>query len=89
MVQDHWPGQLVTSPPVVEIVSEEEWYVLSVENSRSYRNQLQYLILWTAYNSLTWIPAKFMEVLQAVGEFYELYNGRPGQLENDLRGPPT
>ena len=36
-----------------------------------YMSQLQYLIRWTEYDSLTWEPAKFVDGLQAVDEFYQ------------------
>ena len=36
-----------------------------------YRNQLQYFIRWTGYDSLTWEPAKFVDGIQVVGEFHK------------------
>jgi len=53
----------------VEVNSEEEYQVSSIEDSRMYRSQLQYLIWWTGYDSLTWELAKFVDGLQAVDEF--------------------
>jgi hypothetical protein len=52
-----------------------------------YRSQLQYLIRWTGYDSLTWEPAKFVNGLQAVDEFHKRYPRKPGPLENVLGGP--
>ena len=46
-------GQRVEPPPSVEVDGEEEYQVSSVADSRIYRNQLQYLIRWTGYDSLT------------------------------------
>ena len=89
VVNDPLDGQQVKPPPPVEVDGEEEYQVLSVEDSRMYRSQLQYLIRWTAYDSLTWDPAKFVDGLQAVGEFHERYPMKPGPLEIDLGGPRT
>jgi hypothetical protein len=60
VVDDPMVGQRVTPPPPVEVNGEEENQVSSVENSWVYRNQLQYHIRWTGYNSLPWEPAKFV-----------------------------
>jgi len=71
----------------VEVDGEEESQVLCIEDSRMYRSQLQYLIWWTGYDSLTWEPAKFVDGQQAVGGFHERYPMKPGPLENVLGGP--
>ena len=82
-------GKQVKPPPLVEVDGEEEYQVSSVEDSRMYRNQLQYLIRWTGYDSLTWEPAKFVDGLQAVEEFYQHYPMKPGPLRDVLGGPRT
>ena len=74
-------------PPSVEVDGEEEYHVSSVEDSRVNHNQLQYLIRWTGYDSLTWEPAKFVDGLQAVEEFHQQYPRKPGLLQNALVGP--
>jgi len=89
VVEDPLEGQIVLPPPTVEVDGEEEYQVSSVEDSRLYRSQLQYLIRWMGYNSLTWEPAKFVDGLQAVDEFHKRYPGKPGPLENVLGGPRT
>jgi hypothetical protein len=61
--------------------------VSSVEDSQIYRNQLQYVIRWTGYDSLTWEHSKFVDGLQAVEEFHQRYPRKPGLLENALGGP--
>jgi hypothetical protein len=71
VAEDPVDGQAVFPPPSVEVDGEEEYQVSSVEDSWMYRNQLQYLIRWTGYDSLTWQPAKFVDGLQAVGEFHQ------------------
>jgi hypothetical protein len=87
VVEDLLEGQVVIPPPSVEVDGEVEYQVSSIEDSRMYRSQLQYLIRWTGYDSLTWEPAKFVNGLQAVDEFHKRYPGKPGPLDNDLGGP--
>jgi hypothetical protein len=87
VVEDPLDGQVVLPSPPVEVNGEKEYQVSSVEDSRMYRNQLQYLVQWTGYDSLTWEPAKFVDGLQAVGEFHQQYPGKPRPLENALGGP--
>jgi hypothetical protein len=52
-----------------------------------YRSQLQYLIRWTGYDSLTWEPAKCVDGLEAVEQFHQRYPEKPGQLGKALGGP--
>ena len=73
MVEDPLVGQRIEPPPPVEVDGEDEYQVASVEGSRMYRNQLQYLIQSTGYDSLTWEPAKFVDGLQAVEEFHQRF----------------
>jgi hypothetical protein len=87
VVQDPLEGQVILPPSPVEIDGEEESQVSNVEDSRVYRNQLQYLIRWTRYDSLTWEPAKLVDGLQAVEEIYRRYPQKPGPLDNALGGP--
>jgi len=54
-----------------------------------YRNQLQYLIRWTGYDSSTWEPAKFVDGLQVVEEFHQHYPIKTVQLEDVLGEPRT
>lgn len=58
-------------PPPVEVDGEEGYQVSSVEDGRVDRNQLQYLIRWTGYDSLRWKPARLVDGLQAVQEFHQ------------------
>jgi len=89
VVDDPLLGQRVEPPPTVEVDGIEEYQVSSVENSRVYRNQLQYLIRWTGYDSITWEPAKFIDELQAVEKFHQQYPRKPEPLGNALGGPRT
>jgi len=87
VVEDPLVGQRVEPPPSVEVDREGEYQVSSVEDSRVYRSQLQYLIQWTGYDSLTWEPAQFVDGLQAVEDFHQGYPMKPGPLGNALGGP--
>jgi hypothetical protein len=80
-------GQRIKPPPPVEVDGKDEYQVSSVEDSRIYRNQLQYLIRWTGYGSFTWEPAKFVDGLQAVEKFHQRYPRKPRPLQNALGGP--
>ena len=59
VVSDPFTGDLENPPPLVEVDCDVEQQVSSVENSRIYRNLLQYSIHWTGYDSVTCEPAKF------------------------------
>jgi hypothetical protein len=52
-MDDPFMGQRVVPPPPVEVNGEEEYQVSSIEDSRVYASQLQYLIQWMGYDSLT------------------------------------
>jgi hypothetical protein len=87
VVQDSSERHVVALPPPVDVDAEEEYHVSSVKHSLIYRNQSQYRTLWTGYDSLNWKPVKFVDGLQAVGQFHQRYPGRPGPLENAIGGP--
>jgi predicted GH43/DUF377 family glycosyl hydrolase len=86
-IDDPLEGQVSLPPPPVEVNREEEYQVRSVEDGRMNRNQLQYHIRWTGYDSLTWVPATFVDGLQAVEEFHQLFPGKRGLLGNALEEP--
>jgi hypothetical protein len=50
VAEDPLPEQRVTPPPPVEVDGDQEYQVEQVEDSRMYRNQLQYLVRWTGYD---------------------------------------
>jgi hypothetical protein len=76
--EDPLLGQVMPPPPPMEVDGEEEYQESSIEDSRMYRNQLQYLVRWTGYDSFTWEPAKFVNGLQTVGEFHCRYPQKAG-----------
>jgi hypothetical protein len=53
-----------------EVDGEEEYQVSGVHNGMMYRNQLQYLMDWTEYDSATWKPIHFVDGRQAVHQPY-------------------
>jgi hypothetical protein len=71
----------------VEVEGDQEYQVERVEDSRVYRNQLQYLIRWMGYDQMTWEPAKDVNGLQALDIFHQKYPQKPGPLETVLGGP--
>jgi hypothetical protein len=87
VAEDHLPGQVITPPPPVEVEGDQEYQVERVEDSRMYRNQLQYLVRWTGYDQMTWEPAKDVDGLQALDVFHEKYPQKPGPLRVVLGGP--
>ena len=88
-MSDPLDEQRVKPPPPVEFDGEEEYQVSSVQDSWMYGSQLQYLIQWTGYDSLTWEPAKFLDGLHAVDKFHQCYPAKPGPLESVLEVPRT
>jgi predicted GH43/DUF377 family glycosyl hydrolase len=89
VIDDPVEGKVVPPLPPVEVDVEEEYQVSGVEDTRVYRNELQYLVRWTGYDSLAWELAKCVDGLQAVEEFHRQYPTTPGPLENALGEPPT
>jgi len=89
IVNDALRAQRVDPPPLVEVDGKEQYQVSSVEDSRMYRNQLQYHIWWTGYDSLTWEPAKLVDGLQTVGVCHQPYSGKQGPLGVLLGGHRT
>jgi len=50
VAEDPLPGQVVASPPPVEVHGEEEYMVEEVLNSRIREKRLEYLIKWKEYD---------------------------------------
>jgi len=82
-------GQEVTPPPPVAMDGDQKYQVERVEDSRIYRNQLQYLLRWTGYDQMTWEPARDVNGLQALDIFHEKYPQKPEPLGVVLGGPRT
>jgi hypothetical protein len=86
VAEDPLPGQEVSPPPSVEVDGDQEYQVERVEDSRLYRNQLQYLVQWTGYDQMTSEPARDVDGLQTLDVFQEKYPQKPGPLGVVLGG---
>jgi hypothetical protein len=71
VAEDPLPGQKVTPPSPAEVNGNQEYQVEQVDDSRMYQNQLQYLVRWTAYDQMTWEPARDIDGLRALDVFHE------------------
>jgi hypothetical protein len=87
VARDLLPGQQITPPPPVDVDGDQEYQVEGVEDSRMYRNQLQYLVWWTRYDQMTWEPAKDVDGLQALDALHEMHPQKPGPLGMVHGGP--
>jgi len=76
-------GQIIPSPPAMEVEGEEEWQVQEGLDSKFVRNRLQYLVKWEDYDETTWEPAESINKLRRVDEFHERYPLKPGPLPED------
>jgi hypothetical protein len=65
----------------VVVEGDSEYQVEWVEDSRLYRNQLQYLVRWMGYDQMTGEPAKDIDGLQAIDVFHLKYPQKPRPLE--------
>jgi hypothetical protein len=69
----------------VEVEGDSECQVERVEDSRVYRNQLQYLVRWTGYDQMAWEPARDIDGLEAIDVFHKKYDQKPGSLKSCRR----
>lgn len=53
-MDDPLVGQPIEPHPPAKVNGGEEYQISNIEDSRVYQNQLQHLIWWTGYDSLTW-----------------------------------
>jgi len=70
VVHDPLPRECIFPPPLVKGDAEEEYQVSGVEDSQYYRHQLQNLMHWMGYYSLTCESGKSGDGLQAIDEFH-------------------
>ena len=89
VASDALRGQRIEPPLLFQVDGEEKYQVSSIEHCQMYRNQLQYHIRLTGYDSCTLGPSNFVDRLEAVGEFHQCYPRKPGPLENGLGGAQT
>src|SRR5271169_2985716 len=57
-VEDPFPGQQVPPLPPVDVDGEQEWEVEEILDARVRYRRLEYLIKWTGYDNLEWLPAR-------------------------------
>ena len=77
---DSLPGQVVPSPPLIEIDENEKYFAEEVLDSRTYYRKLQYLVKWTGYDQPTWEDARLVDGLKAVDDFHHRYPNKLGLL---------
>ena len=78
-VPDPIEGRRPRPPPAPVVVNgQPEWIVESVENSRFYRNNLQFFVKWKGFTreNNSWEPAENLEnAKRAVRDFYTRFPG--------------
>ena len=80
---DPLPGQIVPSPPPIEIDENEEYFAEEILDSRTHYRKLQYLVKWTGYDQPTWEDARLVDELKAVDDFHRRYSNKLGPLPED------
>ena len=81
VAEDPLPGQIVPQPPPVVVEGEEpEYHVEAVEDSRTFREILQYRVRWVGWPSLTWEPWYYVNTTEAVSWFHRPYPKKPGPI---------
>ena len=76
-------GQHNLPLPLVIVDDAEEWHVEEILDSRMYYQRLQYLVNWIGFDRPDWEPAKGINKLEAVDQFYQRYPEKPGPLPED------
>jgi hypothetical protein len=74
------PDRIPKPPPPVIINNDQEYEVETVLDSRYYKRQLQYYVLWKDYPSSesSWEPASYLKHCQdKVQEFHQLHPQKP------------
>jgi hypothetical protein len=76
--EDPLPGQIKPAPPPIIENREEESEVERIEDSRLFRHQLQYLVMWKGYDEKSREPAINVDGLQAIDTFHAEQPDKPG-----------
>jgi hypothetical protein len=77
---DQYSGQWPDPPPLVEIDSEDEYFIEAILDSRIHCCKLQYLVKWIGYDMPDWEPTELHSESEAVDRFYEKYPDKEGLL---------
>jgi hypothetical protein len=67
---DAYPIQNMEPLPLVEIHSEDEYFIEAILDSRILRRKLQYVIKWVSYTLLDWEPAELYSETEAMDTFH-------------------
>jgi hypothetical protein len=54
----------------VIVDGEGEYEVKRIEDSRMFKRQLQYLVMWKGYDEWSWEPAPNVDRMQAINIFH-------------------
>ena len=80
------PGRIIPPPPPVEVMTDTEWEVESILDSKYLRSRLLYFVKWKGYpiSDNSWEPAVNLENSPIlISKFHRLYPSKPGP------GPPA
>lgn len=85
-VENSYPGQLVSSPPLVIVNNKKEFMVEEILDSRllGQGKRLKYLMTWLGYTDPDWQDAENVNELQAVDEFHQRYPHKLGPLGENV-----
>jgi hypothetical protein len=73
------PGRAAPPPPPIEVEGELEYEVESIVDSRRFRRQLQYRVVWKGYPEANWEPAVHVaHCAELVSSFHSKYPDKPG-----------
>jgi hypothetical protein len=63
---DPYPSQCPNPPLLVEIDSEDEYFIEAILDFQIHHHKLQYLVKWIGYDMPNWEPAKLHSESEAV-----------------------
>jgi hypothetical protein len=73
------PGRTAPPPPPIEVEGELEYEVERIVDSRLFRRQLQYRVIWKGYPEANWEPAAHVtHCAELVSSFHSKYPNKPG-----------
>ena len=74
-ILDALSRQIQDPPPLVKVDGEDEYFIKRIDDIKYNKRKRQYiyLIKWRGYTEPLQEPIDFIELTQAVKDFYELY----------------